>query len=424
MNSRTRRLHAVASMLVSAEACLISAALAPVLASSPEPAWPQWGGATRDFKVDTPALADRWPDGGPPRLWTRLLGNGHSSVVAGAGKLYTMYREDGDEIVVALRASDGAEVWQYRYPVQVSDDQTNAYGYGPNATPLLLGGRLFTIGFTGLMNAFDAETGHVLWSHDLMRDFHGKVQYYGYSNSPIAYKNTVITLVGGEECGVIALKPEDGSIVWRSAGNDISYAAPILINVGGQDQIVFFSPTEVIGLDPTNGSYLWRHPVINFCRTNCTSAIWGPDDLLWAATKGVGGTRVLKLSHTDSGTNVTEVWLDRKIRVYHWNAIRVGDYVYTPIGDSSKRFAGIDIKTGKVIERTRGFGVTNGLYADGKLILLEESGTLVLARPSAGHLEILSRAQIAESVTWTPPTLVGTTLYVRDRERISAFDLR
>ncbi len=424
MNFYTRRLRTLSLTLASMPAWPVLTVASDVPAPSPTQAWPQWGGTTRDFKVDSPALADHWPEGGPKRLWTRPLGNGHSSVVMDGGKLYTMFRKNGEEIVVALNASDGTEVWQQRRTVPTYEEQTDAYGHGPNATPLLSNGRLFTVGFTGIMHALDAEDGHVLWSQDLVKDLHGKVQYYGYSNSPIAYKDTLITLVGGEESGAVAMKPEDGSVIWRSAGSDISYAAPVLINVDGQDQLVYFSPTEVIGLDPTNGNNLWRHPVVNFCHTNCTSAIWGPDNLLWAATKGVGGTRVLKLSRTGNETTVSEVWLNRKIRVYHWNAVRVGDYVYTSIGDSAKRYAAIDVKTGEATERIHGFGVSNGLYADGKLIILDESGMLVLARPTAGEVEILSRAQIGESVSWTPPTLVGTTLYVRDRESISAFDLR
>jgi outer membrane protein assembly factor BamB len=274
------------------------------------------------------------------------------------------------------------------------------------------------------MHAFDAESGRVSWSYDLVKDLHGKVQYYGYSSSPIEYQNKIISLVGGERYGVVALQPEDGSIIWRSKGNDISYASPVLLNVDGQDQIVFFSPTEVIGLDPTNGSYLWRHQVINFCRTNCTSVVWGADNLLWAATKGVGGTRVLKLTRAGKQTDVSEVWLNRKIRLYHWNAVRVGDHVYSSIGDTAQRFAAINVKTGDVSERLPGFGVTNTIYADGKLIILDESGTLTLARPTNGHIDILSRATVSESRTWTPPTLVGTTLYIRDRHRLSAYDLK
>src|SRR5947208_1566586 len=53
--------------------------------------WPQWGGPNRDFKVDSPPLADTWPTDGPRKLWTRPLGEGFSGIVLSDGRLFTMY---------------------------------------------------------------------------------------------------------------------------------------------------------------------------------------------------------------------------------------------------------------------------------------------------------------------------------------------
>ncbi len=386
-------------------------------------AWPQWGGASRDFKVEATGLADRWPADGPKRLWRRTLGEGYSSIVTDGDNLYTMYREGDDEIVIALRADTGKTVWEHRYEAKTYDEQTADFGEGPNASPLILGDKVITIGFTGIMHCLKLETGEPIWSHDLVKDFGGTIHYYGYSNSPIAYDGGIITLVGGERYGVVSLDPATGKPRWKSEPCDVSYAAPVLINVDGQDQLVFFSPEAVLGVDPKNGSLLWSHPVVNMCRTNCTSAIWGEDNLLWAATKGVGGTRVLKLKRSGDKTNVEEVWFDRKIRVYHWNAVRVGDYAYTSTGDSQQFLSVIDIKTGKVVKKVRGFGSVNSLYADGKLILLDDEGTLALAEVAPGDIKVVSKVQLLDSITWTPPTLVGKKLFVRDRNCILALDL-
>jgi hypothetical protein len=48
---------------------------------------------------------------------------------------------------------------------------------------------------------------------------------------------------------------------------------------------------------------------------------------------------------------------------------------------------------------------------------------LGLATVSPQGLKVLARANVLQHLAWTPPTLVGTTLYVRDRQTISAFDL-
>ena len=399
-------------------------ALAPVTRGAPPSStWPQWGGASRDFQVHATGLAEKWPADGPRRLWSRPLGEGYSGIVADSDRLYTMYRQGKDEVVIALHARSGETVWEHRYRAVPNDSQTAAYGQGPNATPLILGDKIITIGFTGVMHCLDLKTGKPLWSHDLVKRFNSRVQHYGYSNSPIAYKGTIITLVGGAGYGVIALNPSDGTLVWKSKPFDISYAAPILINVDGQDQVVFFSPTEVIGIDAGNGSYLWSHKVINFCRTNCTAAVWGEDNLLWAATKGVGGTRVLKLTQRNGKTTVKEIWTNRKVRIYHWNAVRVGDYVYASSGGSKTLLSVVDVKTGEIVERQRGFASVNSIHADGKLILLDHGGKLALAEVSPKKIDIVSSVQLLDSVTWTPPTLVGDKLYIRDRRTIMALDL-
>ena len=126
----------------------------------------------------------------------------------------------------------------------------------------------------------------------------------------------------------VALDPKDGSVIWQSEPHDISYASPIVINVDGQDQIVFFSSTEVIGLDAGNGHTLWRYPCKNRFKNNATDPIWAGDNLLWVATQTDGGTRVLRLAQRNGKTDVKEVWFNGKVKLFHWNAIRIGDYVY------------------------------------------------------------------------------------------------
>ena len=154
-------------------------------------------------------------------MWRRPLGKGFSAIVADSGRLYTMYREGDEEIVVALRVDTGQTVWEHRYNAKAHRRQTGKYGHGPNATPLILGDRLVAIGFTGIMHCLNLKSGRPVWSHDLVKDFGSKVQYYGYSNSPIPFRDTIITLVGGEKYGVIALNPDTGSLVWTSPPTDI-----------------------------------------------------------------------------------------------------------------------------------------------------------------------------------------------------------
>ncbi len=385
--------------------------------------WRQWGGPTRDFKVKAEKLADSWGENGPKRLWSRALGPGYSSISVADGKVITMYRKGDEDVIVALNADTGKRLWEHSYKAAALPDQRLDFGTGPNSSPLVLDDRLITIGFTQRMNCLSLDAGKVLWSHDLIKEYGGKIQEFGYASSPILYNGLIIVLVGGEQNGVIAFHPADGSVAWKSGPYDISYASPIVINVDGQDQLVFMASTEVIALAADGGTFLWKYPCVNRYKNNATQPIWGDDHLLWVATQQDGGTRVLKLSQTAGKTKVEELWSSNKVKVFHWNAIRIGDYVYASIGGSSTRIAAVDVKTGRIAWRQSGFHKAQCLYADKKLLFLDENGQLVLAKVSPEQMKILSQVQLTEKVSWTVPTLVGKTLYVRDQTNIMALDL-
>jgi hypothetical protein len=81
------------------------------------------------------------------------------------------------------------------------------------------------------------------------------------------------------------------------------------------------------------------------------------------------------------------------------------------------------MKTGDTKWRERGFGKAQLIYADGKIILADEDGALALFKPTPEKFELLTKATVLESISWTPPTLAGTRLYWRDRKTIAAFEL-
>jgi outer membrane protein assembly factor BamB len=396
----------------------------PVAAPVPHPgSWLRWGGPNGDFKVGATDLATSWSEEGPPRIWSRKLGSGYSAIAVDGTTLYAMHRDGGDDVVVALAAGDGSTLWEHRYPAPTREGNMTQFGEGPNATPLVLGDRIVTLGYTGKLHCLDKETGKVLWSHDLMGDFGGEVLPFGYSASPIEHEGAVIVLVGGKKQGVVALSPKDGSTLWSGRPGSVSYATPIVIDVDGQEQLVYFSADEIIGLDPNGGGFLWSFPVVNQYKNNCTPPQWGADGLLWVATQLDGGTRALRLTRDGEKTTVEEIWKTNKMSIHFWNTMLLDGHVYASIGSNASVLAGIELETGEIKWRERGFTQVNFVQAGDTTIMLDADGKLVLARLSPEGVEVLSQAQILDGPTWTAPTLVGTRLYVRDKESIVALDL-
>ena len=178
--------------------------------------WTQFGGPNRDFKIDGPKIAEKWADTGPPRLWEKELGDGYSGVLIDGNRLYTMYRGDDREVIVCLDAKTGDTIWEHEYDASPAEGHITQFGEGPRATPLIDGNRLYTIGVSGVMHAVNKTNGKVLWSHDLWGDeFGGNVLNHGYSSSPLAYKNTVIAMVGGERASLGAGDKKSGKVAWK-----------------------------------------------------------------------------------------------------------------------------------------------------------------------------------------------------------------
>lgn len=398
------------------------------LAWLPAPAqdWPRWGGPGQNFKAEVTGLDHRWPARGPRRLWQRSLGEGHSAVIAEGGRLYTMYGSAEKEVVVALDAGTGKTIWEYRYVAPYYPKMNFAYGAGPHATPLIAGPWLCAVGATGRLLCLEKATGKLRWEYDLWKGQPGVVIDVGYSSSPLAYHNLLIVQAGGPERSLMAFDSGSGRVVWQALSSRNSNSSPVLINVDGQEQLVAFLHHEIIGADPRNGALLWSHPVKaqwDF-HYNISTPVWGPGNLLFAAAAyGIGG-RVLHLRRRGTQTIVTELWQSERTRVHKENAIRLGDVIYASTGHLGPAFfTAIDVKTGKVLWQDRRFSHASFVSADGKFIILDEDGKLGLATPAAAGLTVHAQVDILTSRSWTVPTLVGRTLYLRDRKQIVALQL-
>lgn len=387
--------------------------------------WNQWGGAGRNFKSAARGLAASWSATGPRKLWQRQFGDGYSAIAATDGRLFTMYRKGETEVVAALDAANGKTLWEYSYAAPFAKEYDMSNGEGPHATPLIVGNLVFSAGATGKLHCLNRQTGKLVWAHDLIKEFNGTIRVNGYSCSPLAYKNLVIMQVGGQGNALVAFNQKDGSVVWKKHDFKNSTSSPIIINVEGQEQLVAFMFDDIVGVDPNNGELLWSYKHTTDFGLNTSTPVWGEDNLLFVSSGYNGGSRVLRLTKTANKTTPEEVWFSRTMRVHFSNCIRIGDVVYGSSGDFGPAFfTAMNVKTGKVMWRDRSIARSSFVYADGRFILLDEDGNLILATPNEQGVTIHAKVALLNNNSWTVPTLNGTTLYVRDRKNIVALDLK
>ena len=339
-----------------------------------------------------------------------------------------MYREGDDEVVIALDANTGETTWQFVYDAPLLnngyfDVWLNSAGPGPYSTPLIAGETVFTVGVNGHFHALDKRSGEVRWSHNLVNTF-DLLDYNAFASSPLVYGPTVILPLGGSGHGVVALDQETGAIAWRSADFDLAPGSPILINVDGQDQLVVLGQQELVGLNPRDGRRLWNHPHENELGLNISMPVWGPGNLLFLSSAYDSGSRLVRLRQIDGHTKAEEMWFNNRIRLHFGNALRIDNVVLGSTGDFGPAFmAGLDIETGRELWRERSFARAHMLYADNKLVIVDEDGEVAVASLTADGLHVHARRKILTENAWTPPTLADSILYIRDRKNILALDL-
>jgi outer membrane protein assembly factor BamB len=411
--------------LLTAAVCSLAGAGQHTAAPGMTTAWLQWGGPQRNFVVEAPPLATSWPQGGPARLWRRPLGDGFSSIVTDGTTLYTLYRDGADDVVIAMEAASGKTRWESRYAAPFNETCSQQLGPAPRAAPLVTGDRLITVSAGGLMHSFDRHSGARQWTRDLLAGKPDTVRACGYSSSPIAYKDRIITTVGGKGRGVVAMVAATGAIAWQAQDFDNGYSSPILIDLDGRPELVVFTYGEIAGLDPDTGRLEWQQAHPAEFGVNVATPIWGDDHLLFVSSAYNGGSRVLKLARTGLTVSATQVWASQRVRIHFGNAVRIGQRVFASNGDfGAAPLAAVDIGTGEMVWRDRSVARATLVGAGSRLILLDEDGNLALATPGDTGLTVHAKAQILDGRSWTAPTLSGTTLFVRNQKEIVALDLR
>jgi outer membrane protein assembly factor BamB len=391
-------------------------------------AWPQWGGPDRNFTVTRGESTKLWKPDALKQRWSRPLGDGFSGVITDGKALYTMYRADDEhEGVIAISADTGKTLWEHKYTapyINIDKDrkQDTQFGKGPNSTPLLHEGRIYTVGYTCILHCLDAKTGKPLWSHDLFKEFDASLPMFGYAASPLACGSNIVLPVGGKGRGLMAFDQETGRVAWQACDADASYSSPILTKVEGRDHLVAYLSQTIFGLDPATGKVHWSLEHKNPSNPNSIcSPIACPDDMVYFVNFGeTAGGRMIRLVSKEGTVSSQEVWRNKKLSGGIADAVRIKDRFYGTNGKGI--LVSFLLKSGEMDIQERGFPGAKCIAAGDHLIVLDDEGNLMQVAPGDGKLEVVSKHAYLEKPAWTAPTVDGRVLYLRDRKTIMALE--
>jgi outer membrane protein assembly factor BamB len=395
----------------------------PAAPTKPGADWPGFRGPGRDGVVHGVRIATDWAASPPVEVWRRAVGPGWSSFAVSGGFVYTQEQRGDDEIVSCYEEATGAPVWTHRDAARFFESNG---GPGPRGTPTLAGGRVYTLGAMGILNALDARDGAVAWSRDAASDTEGtpsmaggikKVPDWGFSSSPLVLDDLVIVAVAGQ---LIGYDRATGNPRWLGPeGGGVSYSSPQLATIGGVPQVVLASGAGLTSVSPADGQPLWQHKWRGFPIVQ--PAFTSDGDVLLAVASD-SGTRRLAVAPGAAGWTVEERWTSRGLKPYFNDFVVHEGHAY---GFDGRILACIDLADGHQTWK-------GGRYGNGQLVLLAEQGVLLVlseegelalvgATPDAFHE--LARIPAIQGKTWNHPALAGDTLLVRNGEEMVAFRL-
>jgi outer membrane protein assembly factor BamB len=331
-------------------------------------------------------------------------------------------RKGENEVMSALDAATGRQLWETGYPVSFTmHSAATPHGQGPKSTPVFANGRLYSIGMTGVVTAFDANTGRQLWQKP------GSPvvpTYTSHAFSPLFDRGIVIFHVGGHNEGALtAFDAATGDVKWRWGGDGPGYGSPIVAELGGVRQIVTITQGKVVGVDAANGTLLWERPFVSPNFTNgITPNLYGQTLIV----SGNGGpTTAFSVSRQNNQWVTPTVWENADIPYRLTNGIIVRDTHFGLTNRNMGQYFSVDAKTGKTLwtSEPRQAGNAAILHAGDVVFSLEDDGELVVFRSGPTAVEQVRRYKVAETNTWTQPTIAGNRVFVKDVSSLALWTL-
>lgn len=370
--------------------------------------WPRWRGSNYDGKSAAAGIFR--PQGSELRVaWKVQLGTGYSAVSVAQGRAVTLFSDDGADWVGALDANTGRELWRFR----IDDYYAGQDGArdGPTATPLIDAGQVFAVGPRGRLLCLDLLTGSLAWSVDLVRDLKAEVPHWGFTTSPLVYKNLLIVSGGGRDGKAItAFDRKTGSLVWAVGNDTVQYQSPILARLAGIEHVVYAGSERISGLDPASGTLLWefRHAAAGFYSRIINPVVVDGDKifLLLDRTDSV----LLRISQGNGGLQAEAVWKGRDLKGAYNVPIHHKGFIY---GYSGHFLACVDAAGGQLKWKSRPPGRGFMSLVDDRLVVMTEKGALHIVSASPDGYREEASLDLFGKESWTPPSIARGRIFAR-----------
>ncbi len=384
--------------------------------------WPQWRGPNRDGYIGEYSVPRVWPKS-LKEEWKVTVGVGHSSPLFADGKVYVFARQGEEEVLLCLDATTGKEMWRRASPpvAYEMNPAARAHGKGPKSTPIIVGGKVFTLGITGILSGHDARNGKLIWRKDFSKQYPVTSPLFGTAMSPVVEKNLLIAHVGGPDKGALmAFDVETGAVKWSYEADGPAYSSPIVVTLAGERQVVTFTQKEFVGVSAATGKLLWKMPAKTGYDTNSVTAVAYKDMLILSLEdQGMMAVRPVKQG---AGFTAQEVWRNADNVLGMNSPVMQGNLLFGLSSRKKGQFFCIDADTGKTLWQSPGRMGENAaiLNLAGTLLLLTNDANLIVLPANAKGYTPVAQYTVASSPTWAHPIAASKRIFVKDETTLAS----
>lgn len=390
--------------------CLAALSLAQA-ASAAGVDWYRWRGPDLNGISKETGWTVTWPAEGPKRLWKGSVGIGFSSITVANGRAYTIGNTNDKETVFCFDAGTGATVWKHTYDCELDP---RYYDGGPSTTPTIDGTKVYTLSRKGHLFCFDAATGKIAWQKNVNDElaltvFKENTPEWGYSGSPLVIGDRLILNVGTAGA---AFDKSSGKLLWSTGKLLSGYSTHVPFNVGAEQYLAVFGAKGAHAVKLTDGDLLWSYSFETSYDVNAADPIISGNKVFISSGYNRGSALF-----EFSGGKTTKLWESKVMRNHFNSCVLIDGHLYGMDGDHGRKDSTlkcIDFATGTEKWQEKSVRPGGLMAADSKLIIMSESGELVVAEASPAGFKQLARAQILGGKCWTVPTLSQGRIYARN----------
>ena len=400
--------------------------------------WGTFRGPNHDGTAPAPKGVTDWTKAKFQQLWKHETPSGFSSFSVAGGKVYTIVTREvegsNSEVLVCLDIKDGKEIWAKPLTIMAKYDgggdsgtNDNKGGDGPRSTPAINDGKVYAIDANLGVFCFDAANGKEVWNHSVLKSNNGVTLKWHNAASPVIDGDILLMCGGGSGQAILGFDKKTGAIKWKGQDDKMTHATPIIADILGIHQAIFFTQKGLVGITPSTGKVIWRADFPYKVSTAASPVVW--EDIVYCSAGYGVGAGAFKMTKDGSGLKATQIWrTEGDTLANHWSTPVVKDgYLYGMF--SFKKYgegpvACVDIRTGAIKWSQAGFGPGQVILADKTVIAISDKGEVVAIAANPESYTELKREKVVDGKVWSYPVLAYDHLFARSTKEGGCWELK